>query len=523
MPVDVEYAHRGDVSIAFQTIGEGPVDLIFGCGLTSHLDLLWGDPSCTDFLRRLGSMGRLLLFDKPGTGLSDPVVGPPTLDERVDDFLAVLDAAGSRRAVVIGFSEASTPGALLAATHPDRVEALVMLSGAARFTAGPDYLADEEPHFEGVLWSQLWHSAAHWGDGTFLTALSPRFRRSLLYRRLAPSVERASASPGMARALIHGLRSYDVTGVLDAVRVPTLVIHRTDEFVPVSAAHYSADHIPGARLAELSGDEHFCYFHGDDIIDAIGRFVGGSPRAAVTERRLATLLFTDIVGSTAMAAELGDEHWASVLDHHDDVTRDAVERHDGRVIKTMGDGLFASFDRPMLAIRCALAIRDACSDVGLEIRAGIHTGECDFVHEDLAGIAVHIGARIAALADSGEVLVSSSVRDLVFGSGVVFAARGEHDLRGVPGKWVVYSVVDNLSRPQHPADQAAPEEAAVTPAASEDMRPFDHAFVGLVSRFPAVTRGGARVIGRVERARHNRRKRRRIPDTHQSSGQSLTK
>jgi class 3 adenylate cyclase/pimeloyl-ACP methyl ester carboxylesterase len=499
--VDVEYAHRGDISIAFQAVGAGPLDIILGCGLVSHLDLLWADPHTTAFLRRLGALGRLLLFDKPGTGLSDPVVGIPSLEQRVGDFLAVLDAAGSRRAVVIGYSEAATPAVLLAATHPDRVEALVLLSGMPRWTSGPDFLPDEEDYIEGVVWSQFWHSADHWGDGTLMMALSPFVRGSALYRRLAPTIERACASPGMTRALFHSARSYDATGVLDAVRVPTAVIHRTDEFVPVSAARYTAERIDGARLVELPGDEHIHFFGGDDVLEEIGRFVGGHLHTGVSERKLTTLLFTDIVDSTATAAQLGDERWESLLARHDELASGLVERHDGRLIKTLGDGIFACFDRPLFAIRCALAIRDAAADLGMGIRAGVHTGECDLVHGDLAGIAVHIGARIAALAKAADVLVSSTVRDLVFGSGVEFAERGEHELKGVPRPWEIYAVVDDRSEDQRPAKQASAEEAALTPPPSATMRPFDRAAVGFANRTPVLTRAGLCLFGRI-RSRH---------------------
>ncbi|HVQ48418.1 MAG TPA: alpha/beta hydrolase, partial [Mycobacterium sp.] len=264
MTVDVEYAHRGDISIAYQAIGDGPVDIILGAGLVSHLDLLWADPHATAFLRRLASMGRLLLFDKPGTGLSDPVAGIPTVQQRADDFLAVLDAAGSRRAVVIGFSEACTPAILLAATHPERVEALIALSGVARITPTKDYLPGIEDRFE-PMWAMFRHSTERWGDGSMFQTLSPYARENTVYRRLAQNVERACASPGMARVMINALWDYDVTGVAGAVDVPTLVIHRTSEVLPIECARWTADAIPGAKMLELPGAEHMCWFNGDDI------------------------------------------------------------------------------------------------------------------------------------------------------------------------------------------------------------------------------------------------------------------
>jgi class 3 adenylate cyclase len=496
--VDVEYARRGDISIAYQAIGEGPVDIIFGAGLVSHLDLMWADPYATSFLRRLAGIGRLLLFDKPGTGLSDPVIGPPTLSERVDDFLAVLDAVGSRRAIVIGFSEAVAPATLLSATHPDRVEALVALSGFAGATATDVHVPDLEPVIENVMWAALWHSADNWGDGSLAMTISPYMRDNALYRRLAPSVERASASPGMARALIKSMRSYDVTGVVDAVKVPSLVIHRSSEFLRVELGRWLAEHIAGAEMAELPGDEHMCFFGGDDICDAIERFVGGSPapRASAT-RKLATVLFADIVESTSTAVGLGDDRWRSVLAKHDQTVVEEVERHGGTLVKTMGDGVLATFDRPLMGVRCALALCRRAGSLDVKVRAGLHTGECEFLDDnDLAGIAVHIGARIAALAGPGEVLVSSTVREIVFGSGVEFESRGEHELKGVPGAWAVHAVVVDRRADQRPAAHATPEQAALTPAPTATMKSIDRALVSVGKRAPRLTRAALRTFSR---------------------------
>ncbi len=498
MAVDVEYAWRGDISIAYQAIGNGPVDIIFGAGLVSHLDLMWGDPDATTFLRRLASIGRLLLFDKPGTGLSDPVVGLATLDQRVEDFLAVLDAAGSRRAIVIGFSEAATAATLLAATHPERVEALVFLSGFPKATADAEFLPELEDYTENVLWRALWHSAAHWGDGSLARTLSPRMRDSALYRRLAPSLERASASPGMAKALINSIRDYDVTGVLNAVRVPTLVVHRKEEFLPIQFAEWTAENITGARFLPLEGAEHMCFFEGDDIVDGIEQFIGGAPaRGASNTRKLTTVLFTDIVASTESLAEGGDDRWRSVLSRHDELASEEVARHEGALVNTTGDGVFAAFDRPLLALRCALAIGRRAADLGVQIRAGAHTGECEVVADDLAGIAVHIGARIAALAGAGEVLTSSTTKEIVFGSGVEFEPRGEHELKGVPGMWTIYAVMQDRSEDQRPASQASAEEASRTPGPAADMKPLDRVVVGFANRTPALSRASVKLFGRI--------------------------
>lgn len=502
MPVDVEYARRGAVSIAFQAIGSGPLDIIFGAGLVSHLDLLWGDPRATDFLRGLGAMGRLLLFDKPGTGLSDPVAGPTTVEQRSEDFLAVLDAAGSRRCVVVGFSEASTPALLLAASHPDRVEALVVLSGGPRMTVDPGFLPELGAHLDATLWRSLNRAAEHWGDGGFLADLSPFVRHSALYRRLAPSAERASASPGMARVLIESMRSYDVTAILPTIRVPTLVVHRTDELVPVQLGRYVAEHVPNARMDELPGDEHMVFFAAEDVLSSIASFVGGRPaERGRSNRRLVTVLFTDIVGSTAQAAGLGDQRWRNLLEQHDRLVTEEVDRHEGRVVKHLGDGMLAAFDRPALAIRCASGLHRRMHDLGLQLRSGIHTGECELIGDDLAGIAVHVGARVAGIAQPGETLVTSTVRDLVLGSGVEFIERGVHVLEGVPQSWALSAVQCDRSRDQVPAVTATPAEAALSPPPSSSMRVADHVVLQLAARVPGLTRGALRVANRVTRTR----------------------
>jgi class 3 adenylate cyclase/pimeloyl-ACP methyl ester carboxylesterase len=493
--VDVEYARRGDISIAYQAIGDGPVDIIFGAGLISHLDLVWADPYATTFLRELASIGRLLLFDKPGTGLSDPVAGVPTVQQRADDFLAVLDAAGSRRAVVIGYSEASAPAILLAATHPERIEGLIAMSGMARLTPTEDYLLGTEHRFE-PFWAMLRHSAEHWGDGSLFHTLSPYARENAVYRRLAPNVERACASPGMARVMINAMWDYDVTGVVDAVDVPTVVIHRTGDVVPVEGSRWVADHIAGAKMLELPGAEHVYFFNGDDILAGIEEFVGGSASRGPISRKLVTVLYTDIVESTARAVEMGDETWSTLLGVHHAAVRDAVERHDGTLIKTMGDGVLATFDRPTLAVRCALAISRHAGEEGVQVRAGVHAGECEVTADDISGVAAHIGARIMALAGPGEVLVSATVRDLVFGSGVEFEARGEHELKGVPGRWSVHHVVADRREDQRPASQATPEQAALTPSPMATMKAADRAIVGVANRAPRLSRFTLRMLSR---------------------------
>ena len=299
-----------------------------------------------------------------------------------------------------------------------------------------------------------------------------------MYRRLAPNVERASASPGMARVMLNAMWDYDVTAVIDAVDVPTLVIHRTDDVIPIEAARWTADAIAGAKMIELPGAEHMCCFGGDDILAGIEDFIGGSAPRGPVSRKLVTVLYTDIVGSTARAVEMGDEHWSTLLTTHHSAVRDEVERHDGTLIKTMGDGVLATFDRPTLAVRCALAISRHADEEGVQVRAGVHAGECEVTDDDISGIAAHIGSRIMALAGPAEVLVSATVRDLVFGSGVEFEARGEHELKGVPGKWAVHAVVADHRQDQRPASQATPEQAALTPSPVSAMKPADKALLG---------------------------------------------
>jgi class 3 adenylate cyclase len=289
---------------------------------------------------------------------------------------------------------------------------------------------------------------------------------------------------------------YDVTGATDAVDVPTLVIHRTGDVIPVECARWTADAIAGAKMLELPGAEHMCWFNGDDMLAGIEDFIGGSAPRGPISRKLVTVLYTDIVGSTARAVEMGDERWSTLLATHHAAVRDQVERHNGTLIKTMGDGVLATFDRPTLAVRCALAISRHAGDEGVEVRAGAHAGECEVTEDDISGVAAHIGSRIMALAGPGEVLVSATVRDLVFGSGVEFEARGEHELKGVPGRWSVHHVVADRREDQRPASQATPEHAALTPSPMATMKAADRALVGVANRAPRLSRLTLRMLSR---------------------------
>jgi pimeloyl-ACP methyl ester carboxylesterase len=440
---DTRYARSGEVNIAYQVVGEGPLDLVFVSGWVSNLDLMWQEPSYARFLRRLASFSRLILFDKRGTGLSDrvPEADLPTLEARMDDVRAVLDAAGSERAALLGHSEGGPMCLLFAATYPERTVALVLIGTYARRLVGDGYPFGAEPEAYDSFLREI---ADGWGGAVGLEARAPSLVDDTRFRTWWSDYLRMSASPGAALALTRMNGEIDVRPALETIGVPTLVVHRTgDRSLPVEGARYLAERIRGARLVELPGIDHLPFVGDQDaILDEIEEFLTGVRRGADVDRVLATVLFTDIVGSTEWAVRLGDREWRDLLDSHHLLVRRALESWRGLEVDTAGDGFLATFDGPARAIRCACAIRDAVRGLGLEIRAGLHTGECEVHGETVAGIAVHIGARVAALAGHGEVLVSSTVRDLVAGSGIEFDERGEHELKGVPGRWRLYSVVD---------------------------------------------------------------------------------
>ena len=435
---EIRYVKSGDLSIAYTVFGDGP-DLLVAPGFISHLDLIWDERSVAHFFSRLGSFRRVVTFDKRGTGLSDPASHAPTLEECVDDMRAVMDAAGSDRADVFGISEGGAMAMLMAASHPGNVEALVLYGSFARLLASPDYPL-------GVAEEQLAKlaevSAKGWGEGIGLGAWAPSRQNDDELRQWWARLQRVAASPGMVHNIFSLYPALDIREVLPAIQAPTLVVHRRgDRMINLAMGRYLADHIPGAKLVELDGSDHL-FFTGDAdaIVDEIQEFLTGVRPQPPVERVLATVLFTDIVGSTERAAELGDEAWLELLRSHDALVRRQLERFQGREVNTMGDGFIATFDGPARAIRCATAIRDAVRAVGLEVRAGLHTGEVELSDGDVAGIAVHLAARVAAAAGAGEVLVSRTVVDLVAGSGLTFAARGRHALKGVPGEWELFAV-----------------------------------------------------------------------------------
>jgi pimeloyl-ACP methyl ester carboxylesterase len=439
MEAATHYADSDGVSIAYQVHGKGPLDLVFVPGFVSHVELFWEEPQAARFLRRLASFARLVIFDKRGQGLSDRQEGPPTLEDSMDDLTAVMDAAGCERAAIFGISEGGPMSTLFAATYPDRVSSLVLYGTYARVLETPDYP-------EGVTaaaFDRLDETVKRdWGGPVAIGAWAPSRAGEAEFERWWARLLRQGTSPAGAVALLDLYREMDVRPVLPTIRVPTLVLHRRDDrVVPVRQGHYMAERIPGARYVELSGSDHLVSVGDNDaLLDEVEEFLVGSRRAHEPERALATVLFTDIVGSTERAAELGDRRWRDLLERHNAVVRQQLDIHRGREIKTLGDGFLATFDGPARAIRCAAAIRDQLRGIGVTIRAGIHTGEVELIDDDVSGMAVNIGARIGALADPGEVGVSSTVKELVVGSGLEFAGRGTHTLKGAPGEWRLYAV-----------------------------------------------------------------------------------
>jgi class 3 adenylate cyclase len=439
---EIRYAQSGDLSIAYQVVGEGELDLVFVPGFISHADLSRQAPLFTKFFRRLGSFARMITFDKRGTGLSERTLGFGSAEDRMDDIRAVMDAAECERAALVGISEGGPLTTLFAATYPERVSALVLWGTFARMQSGPDYSFGIEP---SVIEPFIEGQVARWGTGRALPFFVARMPTDPETSAFVARYERSSATPNMVREILHRNCDIDVRSALPAVNAPTLVLHRTgDNAIPVECGRYLAAGIRGARFLELPGDWHLNGSQSgeDDALDAIEEFLTGRRHEPVVQvdRMLKTVLFTDIVESTARVAAEGDRGWRELLDQHDATIRSELSRFRGEEVASTGDGFLAAFDGPGRAINCAQAIATRSRDLGLEIRAGVHTGECEVRGDNLAGIAVHIGARVAAIAQPGEVLVTSTVRDLVNGSGIEFTDRGPHALKGVPGEWHVLAV-----------------------------------------------------------------------------------
>ena len=433
LPPETKYARAGDVSIAYQAFGSGRLDLVLLSTFWNQIEHHWELPSFARALERLASFARVVMLDKRGSGLSDRVGGTPSAEERMDDIRAVMDAVGSSRAALLGASEGGTLSALFAATYPEQVEALIIYGSTARWA---DSLSDSTLEFM----NEYFESA--WGSGDFAAVIAPTLSEDEDFHRWFARLERLTATPGAARELMRWNAAVDARAALPAITAPTLVLHRSGDIaVPVEGGRYLAEHIPGARFVELPGDEHYPFVGDvDRVLDEIEEFLTGERPRRTIDRALATVLFTDIVHSTERAAALGDRRWHDLLQRHDAAVRRELERFDGREIKRTGDGFLATFDGPARGVRCAAAIRDALAQLGLEVRSGLHTGECELFDDDIGGIAVHIAARVNGLAGAHEVLVSGTVKDLVVGSEIEFAPRGEAVLKGIPGRWPLFTV-----------------------------------------------------------------------------------
>jgi pimeloyl-ACP methyl ester carboxylesterase/class 3 adenylate cyclase len=510
---ETSYASCGDLSLAYQVFGDGPVDLVFAGSFVSHVELFWTVPEFKAFFDQLATFCRVVVFDKAGVGLSDPVPQVRTLDDRAAEIEAVMDAVGFENPVVFGMSEGGTAAIVFAATRPERTRALI-LAGTVMFSvyAGWDdmdrdpaeirarFLAelgvDYTPSTEQLARVQKFGRAvlSRWGSGEALRCSQPSARS---IRQLG-MLERMCASPGMARATAEAVFRIDVRPILPTITAPTLVIHARDDLIPVQGGRYVADHIPGAQWLEVDGTDHVPWFTDPDrILTGIEEFLTGSHAApSQSHRALRTLLFTDMVASTEHAAATGDERWRAVLHRFGEVTAQLTERFGGTVVKSTGDGHLTTFDGPTQAIRCAEALRADAETLGIEIRAGIHTGECELLDTDIGGIAVHIAARILGHAGAGEILVDRTVRDLVVGSGTGFEDRGSVELRGVPGTWQLLAVDRRGAR----AGSVEAELVSMpTPGPRAAMRRSDRALAVMARRTPWILRGMARLAPATSR------------------------
>lgn len=426
--------------IAYQVVGEGERDLVLVEGYMSHLDLEWENPGMVHLFEGLSSFSRLILFDKRGTGLSDRAVGVATLEARMDDVRAVMDAVGSEQAVLMGVSEGAPMCILFAATYPERTQALILHGGMARSTEAPDY--PWAPPAEGLVESASELIMPLIYTGQDMDIWAPSLADDEQAKEWLGRYRRAGVSPDGIQALTTMFMEIDVRHVLPTLHVPTLVLHRHgDRVVNRRAGRWMADQIPGARYVELAGQDHFPWTGDSDaIIEEVREFLTGVRVAAEPDRVLATVMFTDVVSSTQRAASMGDRRWRDALDAHDAAVRRQLAAFRGREVKTTGDGFLATFDGPARAIRCAGAIVEAESELHMEVRVGLHTGEIEIRGDDIGGVAVHIGQRVSALAQPSEILVSSTVKDLVAGSGIEFESRGDHELKGVPDSWRLFAV-----------------------------------------------------------------------------------
>ena len=438
-----KYARNGDVHLAYQVLGDGPVDLVLVETWVHHVESFWEMAELARQRRRLAAIGRLIIFDRRGTGMSDPVAFDrlPDLETQVSDIAAVMDAAGSEQAAILGFGEGGPLALLLAATRPERCHALVLLNTAARMTSAADYPWGAP---EDVLIGVVEQQARSWADANadHMAALVPSRANDPRFNEQLARLGRSAISPGAVAHYFGQSVRTDVRMLLPTITAPTLVLHRAgDRIIRSELGQYLAAQIPNARYVELPGNDHIWFSEdADELMDEIDEFLTGTRASRDPDRRLATVLFTDIVGSTARAAELGDTRWRALLDKHDAILRHEVTRFGGHEIDSAGDGFLSTFDAPGRAIRCARAINDALAEIGLTIRAGVHTGEVEVRGDGIGGLAVHIGARVAATGGGGEVIVSSTVKELMAGAELSFTDRGEHELKGVPGTWHLFAV-----------------------------------------------------------------------------------
>lgn len=474
----ISYAHNGDVSIAYRVLGAGSVDMLFIGGFVNHLEIGMDSPLAQRFWERMGSFARVVVFDKRGMGLSDRDAGAYTVENIVDDALVVLDACGVERSVVFGVSEGGSAATMLAAAHPDRVSAMVQYGTYARVSPAEGYREGIPVAVTRGFWGRM---IAGWGDPFSIDYWAPSLAGDPEVREWWARMLRSGVSPGAMRTIGLMYEKLDVRSLLASVRVPTLVLYRAeDRVVPPALSRAVARGIPAAREVELEGADHlFIAGDQDAMIDAVEEFVTGRPAPVVRDRILATVVFTDIVRSTELAAALGDRRWRELLERYERLVERELARYRGRLVKRMGDGVLATFDGPARAVRSALAIRASAGEIGLELRIGVHTGECEVVANDIAGIAVHLVARVVETAQPGEVITSGTVKDLVVGSGLEFEDRGARVLEGVPGVWTLYAISGDSERSSRTT--AAPAGVGDDPG-SEGFREEMRTLLGRVGR-----------------------------------------